>query len=533
MTPYEALTENDKRNIKDYIEAYGGISHRAVLTKDLDYILQYWDANKEEMFHMMGDQLTLKRTFTVDDNGANAIQQISAFLASREEGTGFYHAVEQIFKEMSPTEDYQYWTVFYSYCDLFNAQTLYNNKTIYKVEFKTPDGTIVKFNEGTKVMRVLRKIADVYGLTGYEAFRNAISRFTELRQKEVEITLSIHPLDFMTMSDNNNDWESCMNWQGRGGYRAGTVEMMNSDKAILAYISTKDFYATGDFKWNSKSWRELFIIHPNVLASVKGYPYQNPSIERVVLNWITELVKAYNGKEYYIDRNDEYHFDCEQNFIYWPGDKDMKKYQIDFTTSQMYNDFGNDNIGTAFLSKDIPDTGYLEIYYSGPWSCMCCGSDEQTDRTDALLCDDCDKSIYCEWCGDQIFAEDVEEVDGKCLCPSCVAELPNDIITDEVHSVENLMRVYLTDGLPGRIWASGGYCWISEENVPRLIDFFHEGIHWIKDCSDLSYFEDWNTSMIFIDVNDLTWDEINKFKDSRSNFPISSFELNRYQDSFA
>ena len=39
--------------------------------------------------------------------------------------------------------------------------------------------------------------------------------------------------------------------------------------------------------------------------------------------------------------------------------------------------------------------------------------------------------------------------------------------------------------------------------------------------------------MIFIDVNDLTGDEINKFKDSRSNFPISSFELNRYRDSFA
>lgn len=532
MTPYEALTESDKINIKDYIESYGGISHNAYLVKDLDYILQYWDDNKQEMFHMMGDRLTLKRTFTVDDNGANAIQKITAFLAGNDEGVSFYHAVQNVFKEMSPTEEHQYWTVFYSYCDLFNAETLYKNKTVYKVEFKNPDGKIFKFNEGTKVMRVLRKIAEEYGLTGYEAFRNAISRFTELRQEEVEITLSIHPLDFMTMSDNNNDWESCMNWQSRGGYRAGTIEMMNSDKAILAYISTKDFCATGRFKWNSKSWRELFIIHPNTLASIKGYPYQNPSLERAVLGWIAELIKAYNGREYYTARKDEYHFDTEENFFYWLGDDERKKYQINFVAGQMYNDFGNSNIGTAYLSKELPNTEFLEIYYSGPWSCMCCGSDYQTDRTDALLCDDCDEPIYCEWCGEQIFAEDVQEVDGRCLCPSCVAENPVDMITDDLHLVENMTRVYLTDGVHGKLYAPGGYCWISEENEPCLVDFFHEGIHWIKESSDLSYFEDWNTPMIFVDMNDLSQDEIDKFKENNSNFPISPFEKNHFFDSF-
>ena len=106
------------------------------------------------------------------------------------------------------------------------------------------------------------------------------------------------------------------------------------------------------------------------------------------------------------------------------------------------------------------------------------------------------------------------------------------MITDEVHSVENMMRVYLTDGVRGRLYGNAGYCWISEENVPCLIDFFHEGIHWIKDCSDLSYFEDWNTPMIFIDVNDLSEEEIDKFNDSRSNFPISTYEVDQYRDSF-
>ena len=76
-------------------------------------------------------------------------------------------------------------------------------------------------------MRVLSKIATAYNLPGFEDFRIAQSLVTNQANLKGYITLSIHPLDYMTMSDNNCGWDSCMSWQEEGCYRQGTVEMMN------------------------------------------------------------------------------------------------------------------------------------------------------------------------------------------------------------------------------------------------------------------------------------------------------------------
>ena len=75
----------------------------------------------------------------------------------------------------------------------------------------------------------------------------------------------------MTMSDNANNWSSCMRWTDRSGgvdhgdYCAGTLECMNSPYIIIAYLHNPkhsfelSLYDCNDWQWNSKQWRELFI----------------------------------------------------------------------------------------------------------------------------------------------------------------------------------------------------------------------------------------------------------------------------------
>ena len=90
------------------------------------------------------------------------------------------------------------------------------------------------------------------------------------------------------MSDNNEDWESCMSWTQGGEYRVGTIEMMNSPYVIVAYLKSHHNLEWAD-NWNSKKWRELYICSNDFVRSITGYPYKDEKITKLVLEKIREL----------------------------------------------------------------------------------------------------------------------------------------------------------------------------------------------------------------------------------------------------
>ena len=92
-------------------------------------------------------------------------------------------------------------------------------------------------------------------LEEFEDFRIKHSRILSEKEFIGRLSLSIHPLDFMTMSDNDSDWSSCMSWRTCGSYRRGTVEMMNSPCVVVAYLSASKPMVLdrgSHFKWNIK-----------------------------------------------------------------------------------------------------------------------------------------------------------------------------------------------------------------------------------------------------------------------------------------
>lgn len=442
MTPYEALTAQDKEYITEYIEKWGGINSPIKLKAPLDYILREWNKSKQTLFNIFGEKLMLEKEIQVEDGDNKKIREINNYLNSTNPGTDFINSVRKLF-----TFNGTYFEDTYATYNLTQAKQLFTNRVAKEFSYRNKDYKVIKVPEGAKVMRVLQRIAKEFDLPDFEIFRNHISRITEIRKSKIKFTLSIHPLDYMTMSDNANGWESCMNWtQGPGSYRAGTIEMMNSPVVVVAYIATKPYYpANTSIEWTSKSWRELIIVHPNTICSVKSYPYYNIAFDKALVNWLADLVEEKTEWRYNRKKPQESLESCS-DIKAWQDKEDKDNYfLLHFETNEMYNDFGNtDNYG--IFSINPPDNKYhtSTINYSGLMTCMCCGeSNYYSDDTEAVICEDCEPSTYCYCCGERVNANNAIEVDGEWVCEDCYNDLHRCMCCEDAHFEDDLTLMFV------------------------------------------------------------------------------------------
>lgn len=267
----------------------------------------------------------------------------------------------------------------------------------------------------------------------YEKVRIAHSQVLNQKKLTGELCLSIHPLDFMTMSDNASGWSSCMSWREEGCYRHGTVEMMNSGNVIVAYLKGSNDMIIDGQPWDNKKWRELFIVEDNFIMEVKPYPYYNDELTKACLSWIKELVE----KNWHIDYEDMLCArDSDYGKVFLKDDVDIDtNIIVNPRTNWMYNDFGSLNKNLCYFSKDTLEKAkgseaYYEPNYSGISQCMWCG---QTDidldyagDANSLICESCDDAIssyYCENCDCRVYEDEALWVDGECYCESCYNDL--------------------------------------------------------------------------------------------------------------
>lgn len=293
----------------------------------------------------------------------------------------------------------------------------------------------------------------------FEDFRQKHSMILNKKELSGNIVLSIDPIDFVTMSNNNSDWTSCMSWafngyeknnkkKESGCYHAGTIEMMNSNNIICAYLESKtpyDFYTdnkTGEvYQCSNKKWRSLFIVTPEIICSGKAYPYQHEEMSIFCLEKLRELAKENKGWEYRYgieEYNDMKHIDttAKMNTNHsWIKMKHTTKHNIIFDTNAMYNDiFKDKNIKYFCVRNRVKKNTFINI--SGKALCTCCGEQtlifpneeyyypEYHDRymnTGVDICEYCraDKLERCD-CYHYILHEDeVIDLGDKKICKKC------------------------------------------------------------------------------------------------------------------
>ena len=483
MSVYDLLTERDKDLITEYIGAFA--DHTQDVTYDwrgLDVVLNEWNRQKSKGLETLFDeQLILRRPFTYK-MPVEGIRREFTRLANKQIlfdtrkwlNTIYYNNVDSY---TLPSDVFSV-----SIMQVLSDETLINNA--YQGEpfiINLPPRKTVKITKGMKPMRIIHTLAEIFDpaylepdpMTNKSAFDEFCIWHSQIFNQaniDGELCLSIHPLDFMTMSDNSNNWDSCMTWtryDNPGDYRAGTVECMNSPYIIVAYLHNPKHTMTkknirnsynnvcDDWEWNSKRWRELFIVQEGVIMEIKGYPYQDENLTNACLMWLKELAHNigwdYNDEE--LNTQDSIDVDDENYYSVTPE-----------TTYHMYNDVGtlpvhrmrvnyeklkarcekNSGYCNSNSNENFYETCYQDrdekkrwhhiytIPYGGYASCMCCGGwlDDDEERSDKVLCESCMPGFKCACCGEWITSHPyfISNSDDP-ICEYCAE---NNTVTDEL-----------------------------------------------------------------------------------------------------
>lgn len=402
------IISNEEKDLMDvYISDYA--LENSDKKADIDYVLRIWAENKAKYLNnLFGNKLILEKEICYEKDVDQMTSEINDLLSNSNDTEEF---MREYFNELICSDKHS--NVAYGLRALITpaalARNIYNGEAFSIV---TPDDKEIKVPNGCKITRVLGKIAEAYDLPCFEEFRIAHSMVLNQKKMSGTLCISIHPMDYMTMSDNYCDWSSCMSWQEDGCYRQGTVEMMNSEMVIVAYLKSSSNMRVPKGTWNSKKWRELFIVNPQIITNVKSYPYKNDYLTTEVLTWLKELADAANFGNYDTETTKFNIYDSSEEVARF-AEKDIR---IRPYTSMMYNDFGSECGQIAYIGKDIE--GKYSFCYSGPSECMCCGSIEgEFDEESALCCDECREIEYCSCCGDRIEHDgDDYQVDGENFC---------------------------------------------------------------------------------------------------------------------
>lgn len=260
-------------------------------------------------------------------------------------------------------------------------------------------------------------------MVSIENMRQFSSMLTNNKNTHGNLCISIHPFDYMTMSDRDNGWSSCMEWVENcsGEYHAGTLEMMTSPCVVVAYLEGKDpIHPSGiNYNWSKKKWRELFIVDKAFITGIKGYPYHSDSLETEALKMLADLAKKNWGVTYLTDQISE----VNNNAL--PGDHC-------FDTTFMYNDCCYNNISVIYadnymnVEKNLPK----EYLYGEGVYCLVCGklrdkSEIDEGRECKLDCSDCDTCVQCSECGGYYSQDYCYQLsDGSWVCEECYENLP-------------------------------------------------------------------------------------------------------------
>jgi hypothetical protein len=191
------------------------------------------------------------------------------------------------------------------------------------------------------------------------------------------------------------------------------------------------------YTWNSKKWRQLYIVTPEIITNIKAYPYDNGQLTRIALTWLKELAeKAFVGtyRPNFVTNTEDYSFTVDNEKIY-----------LEPETCYMYNDFDSQYEGVAYFTTEELNSN-ISLYYSGESECICCGGTTNIDFEGAegrLVCYDCEPDYCCEYCGDHYYSDDdLYTIDGVTICSYCAEhETFYCDVTQETHLDDNATSV--------------------------------------------------------------------------------------------
>ena len=258
------LLNEIKSNVKDVVSYSQGIEDPKV-----DELIDNWYQAKKNIIALFGGKLIYtfpeKVVFHLDEKEKKA--RLSEFIASIEdrwnnvELADFIAKFENNFFENLTFEDY----------------------------IVPSSGKIIK--KGTKIIKAFKFFEE--DKIVLDDLQTQASMLIQDDKVEGYLSFSVHPLDYLSSSENNYNWRSCHSLDGE--YRAGNLSYMLDSSTIIVYLSPKEKAILPNFPdnvpWNSKKWRVLFFLSNdwNMLFAGRQYPFASKNGINIALNYFSKL----------------------------------------------------------------------------------------------------------------------------------------------------------------------------------------------------------------------------------------------------
>ena len=325
-----------------------------------------------------------------------------------------------------------------------------------------------KLPKGMKVIKSFKYFVEDEKLLTH--LQNKASEIIQENKVEGTLCFSVHPLDYLSVSENNFNWRSCHALDGE--YRTGNISYMMDDSTIVCYLKSADDVTLPRFPssvpWNNKKWRCLlhFDSTHSVVFAGRQYPFTAPAaldlIHDIIENkmdeacridrenaerrWYKEVRTWSHWHDDYVERsvysngydndNDgEVAIEQDRYCIINHGVFDIQKIVRDPKKPMHYNDVLRSTCYTKpyymFVKSYYPNRN-LKFHVGADVPCLICGEDHCRE-SDSVLCPTCLISYsdsYCEddypsctICGAAHYFEDTVWVGDERVCENCLPQV--------------------------------------------------------------------------------------------------------------
>lgn len=256
------------------------------------------------------------------------------------------------------------------------------------------------------------------------------------------LCFSVHPLDYLSLSENTYNWRSCHSLDG--DYRAGNLSYMCDPSTIICYIKGDKEEKLPNFPtnipWNSKKWRMLIFFDEMQDYCFLGrqYPYALENIFSIIQNEILpgsfsnfsdfnmesvpDIGRLWD-KMIILNTRDGYKPFGINEVI--EDDSDSPLHYNDLLYSTVYTPYYSSKRHTFEIKSKFP-----KIKVGHEVKCLCCGTGTIYASEALMTCKDCaaanglalpDDYVYCADCGNPYPEDEIYyTANGDPICEYCL-----------------------------------------------------------------------------------------------------------------
>ena len=324
-----------------------------------------------------------------------------------------------------------------------NQDSIYDNKVSVSYYVATTNEHIpvgMKLGKALKFFTCLDSDVDITP-EDIAYVQNQLANIIQSNKMVGTLCFSIHPLDFLSLSENNHNWRSCHALDGE--YRAGNLSYMADNCTIITYLKspedTKLPRFPAEVPWNSKKWRCLlfFDFDRGLVHAGRQYPTFNRAMLDALREWCpiaTARYGCWNHNVFSAFEANNTLYNLSERYIAYHGKILPYSYFVADTTEAVhYNDLLNSSCYRPYtieLSEGSICEQASSIIVGTPVTCVICGEQLICD-SDCVACKDCaieydipsDSLTQCERCGQTCLTIECHEHCGDILCQQCYDEI--------------------------------------------------------------------------------------------------------------